>query len=219
MMRKSDKILISDFDGTMTERDFFRVALSRLPPGAAAPWLRYEQGSISHFDALAEIFSGLQINEQELDELLGEMQVENGLAEALDRLHQAGWSLVIASAGCAVYIERILLRVGITAEIHASPGEFLPGHGLIMKPPYNSPFFAAETGIDKAAVVRHYLDQGIDTAFAGDGRPDLAPALLVPPERRFARGWLADELESRGEPFIQFSRWSDIAGSLCGGEL
>jgi 2,3-diketo-5-methylthio-1-phosphopentane phosphatase len=217
-MRKRDKILVSDFDGTMTERDFFRVALSHLPPGAAAPWLRYEQGSISHFDALAEIFSQLQINEQELDALLGEMRVENGLAEALDRLHESGWSLVIASAGCAFYVERIVLQAGITAVIHANPGEFIPGHGLIMKRPCHSPFFVAETGIDKAAVVRHYLDQGIDTAFAGDGRPDLAPALLVPSERRFARGWLAEELENRGEPFEPFSRWSDIAGCLCGGE-
>jgi len=218
-MRKRDKILVSDFDGTMTEHDFFRVALSHLPPVAAEPWRRYEQGRTSHFDALAEIFSGLQINEQEFDALLGEMQVENGLAEALDRLRQAGWSLVIASAGCAFYIERILLRAGITVEIHANPGELLPGQGLIMKPPHHSPFFAAETGIDKTAVVRHYLDQGIDTAFAGDGRPDLAPALLVPPERRFARGWLATELQNRGESFEQFSRWSDVAVSLCRGEV
>jgi hypothetical protein len=92
-MRNRSKILVSDFDGTMTELDFFRVALSHLPPGAAAPWERYEQGHTSHF-----------------------------------------------------------------------------------------------------------------------------AALLVAPERRFVRGWLADELESRGEPFVPFTRWSDIAGCLCGGD-
>lgn len=217
-MGKRDNILVSDFDGTMTECDFFRAALSRLPPNAAAPWERYEQGITSHFEALAEIFSGLRINEQEFDALLAEMRVESGLAEALDRLHRSGWSLVIASAGCAFYIERIVLRTGITAVIHANPGDFVPGCGLFMTPPGQSPFFSAATGIDKAAVVRHYLGRGLDVAFAGDGRPDLAPALLVPPGRRFARGWLADELESRGEPFVHFSRWRDIAGSLCGGD-
>jgi 2,3-diketo-5-methylthio-1-phosphopentane phosphatase len=216
-METMNNILVSDFDGTMTERDFFRVALSHLPPGAAAPWERYEHGLTSHFAALAEIFSGLRVNEQEFDALLAEMRVESGLAEALDRLHRSGWSLVIASAGCAYYIERIMFRAGITAVIHANPGDFVPGSGLFMKPPDQSPFFAAETGIDKAAVVRHYQGQGIDTAFAGDGRPDLAPALLVPPGQRFARGWLADELERRGEPFVPFAGWSDIVGCLCGG--
>ena len=216
-MQIKDKILVSDFDGTMTERDFFRVALSRLPPRAAAPWERYEQGQTSHFAALAEIFSGLRVDQQEFTAMLTEMQVEIGLNESFDRLQRAGWSLVIASAGCAYYIERILHGSGIEAVIHANPGDFIPGRGLFLKPPLQSPFFAAETGIDKAAVVRHYLEQGFDTAFAGDGRPDLAPALLVPPERRFARGWLAEELECRREPFVYFERWRDIAGCLCGG--
>lgn len=216
-MHAGERVLVSDFDGTMTERDFFRVVLAHLPPEAEAPWLRYEQGQTTHFDALAEIFSGLRVDEAEFDAMLEEMRVENGLVETLERLQRGGWSLTIASAGCSFYIERILSQVGIKAAIHANPGEFIPGRGLFMKPPRQSPFFAAETGIDKGAVVRHYLDQGFDAAFAGDGRPDLAPALLLPPERRFARGWLAGELERRREPFVRFERWCDIALFLCGG--
>jgi len=211
------KILVSDFDGTMTERDFFRVALSHLPPLAAESWQRYEQGLSSHFDALAEIFSALKIDEQELDALLTAMQIESGLSDALDRLQSTGWSLVIASAGSTFYIERLLLRIGLKPLIHANPGDFIPGQGLFMKAPYQSPFFTPETGIDKAAVVRYYLELGFAAAFAGDGRPDLAPALLVPPERRFARGWLAEELDKRCEPFERFNKWSDIADCLAGG--
>jgi 2-hydroxy-3-keto-5-methylthiopentenyl-1-phosphate phosphatase len=218
MMQARDRILVSDFDGTMTERDFFRVALSHLPAGAAAPWLRYERGEARHFEALAEIFSGLRIDETEFDALLTEMRVESGLAGAIELLRKAGWSLTIASAGCVFYIERILHRLGIKAVIHANPGDFIPGRGLFMELSRQSPFFAAEAGIDKAAIVRHYLDQGIDTAFGGDGRPDLAPVLLLPPARRFARGWLAEELERRREPFVRFTRWRDIALSLCGGD-
>jgi len=216
-MQNKGKILVSDFDGTMTERDFFKIALSHLPPDAAAPWVNYEVGKTSHFDALSEIFSGLRADEHEFAAMLDEMHVENNLPEALQRLQQAGWSLIIASAGCAVYIEKIMLNLGIKAVIYANPGDFIPGKGLYMKPPEQSPFFMAETGIDKAAIVRHYLNQGLDTAFAGDGRPDLAPALLVRPERRFARGWLADELERRREPFVRFERWRHIAHCLCGG--
>jgi len=216
-MQTTDKILVSDFDGTMTELDFFKVALSRLPPRAAAPWERYEQGLISHFDALAVIFSRMRVNYKVLDAMLAEMQFESDLAGVIDRLKQAGWSLVIASAGCEFYIERILFRAGVEAVIHANPGSFIPGKGLFMKKQRESPFFTDETGIDKAAIVRHYLDQGLDTAFAGDGRHDLAPALLVPPERRFAGGWAAADLEIRQGPFVRFDRWRDIAGDLCGG--
>lgn len=216
-MQSRDKVLISDFDGTMTEYDFFRVALSRLPPAAAAPWERYEQGEMSHFEALALIFSRLRVDQRAMDAILLEMGLESGLPASADRLSRAGWSLVIASAGCEYYIERLLFRAGIKAAIHANPGSFIPGKGLVMTRERTSPFYSAETGIDKAAIVKSYLDRGCDTAFAGDGRPDLAPALLVPPERRFARGWLADELEKRQEPFVKFERWPEIEGYLCGG--
>lgn len=88
-----------------------------------------------------------------------------------------------------------------------------------MKPPLHSPFYTSATGIDKAAVVLHYLAQDIEVAFAGDGRPDLAPALLVLPEHRFARGWLAEELERIREPFVRFEHWGEIVDRLSGGVL
>ncbi len=216
-MQSQDKVLISDFDGTMTKYDFFRVALSRMPPAAAAPWKRYEQGAMSHFDALALIFSRMRITQPELDALLVEMRLEHGLSAAVDKLNRAGWQLVIASAGCEYYVERMLFRAGIDAAIHANPGSFIPGKGLAMSKELMSPFYSAETGVDKAAIVKWYLDRGCETAFAGDGSPDLAPALLVTAERRFARGWLADELEKRREPFVRFERWPEIEGYLCGG--
>jgi hypothetical protein len=38
--------------------------------------------------------------------------------------------------------------------------------------------------------------------------------LLVPPQLRFARGWLAEALNERGEKFYPFERWSAIADRL-----
>jgi 2-hydroxy-3-keto-5-methylthiopentenyl-1-phosphate phosphatase len=83
-----------------------------------------------------------------------------------------------------------------------------------MSLPANSRFFSRETGIDKVDIVKAALASAPIVAFAGDGRPDLAPALLVPPHLRFARGWLADALSVRGESFRPFERWSQIADVL-----
>jgi 2-hydroxy-3-keto-5-methylthiopentenyl-1-phosphate phosphatase len=51
-------------------------------------------------------------------------------------------------------------------------------------------------------------------AFAGDGAPDVESALLVGPDLRFARGYLAEELSRRGEPYRTFGRWCEIAEAL-----
>ncbi len=43
---------------------------------------------------------------------------------------------------------------------------------------------------------------------------DRPEALLVRPELRLARGWLAEALGERGERFHPFERWSQIADQL-----
>ncbi len=213
----SGGILVSDFDGTMTRRDFFHLALETLPESAALWWRRYEQGEMSHFDALATIFAELRCDEAQARGLIARMEPDPALRGACEELSRAGWRVLVVSAGCAWYIEKILGQAGLDLEVHSNPGNFHPGAGLRMERPESSPFFDRETGIDKAAVVRRALEETSCVAFAGDGRPDLAPALLVAPERRFAKGWLADELTRRNEAFIPFSRWSEIGERLLGG--
>ena len=83
-----------------------------------------------------------------------------------------------------------------------------------MSLPERSRFFSPATGVNKVAIVRDALDRSDRVAFAGDGRPDLEPALLVQAQLRFARGWLAEALKERGEGFYPFERWSQIADQL-----
>jgi 2-hydroxy-3-keto-5-methylthiopentenyl-1-phosphate phosphatase len=213
-----EKILVSDFDGTMTERDFFRLALERLPQAAASFWERYEQGEITHFQALASIFAELRCPEKEMDALIFKMEPDQGILSACNRLKTQGWRLVIASAGCAWYIERILAPLGIEAEIHANPGRFSEQQGLIMELPLASPYFCRETGIDKTRLVQAALDHSV-VAFAGDGRPDLGAALLVHPSIRFAKGRLAEELTKRGEVFTRFQSWSEMVEKLLAAKV
>jgi 2-hydroxy-3-keto-5-methylthiopentenyl-1-phosphate phosphatase len=137
------------------------------------------------------------------------------LSAAAERLHRAGWELIVVSAGCSWYIERILAAAGVAATVHANPGRIEAGRGLVVEKPRDSRFFSEDVGIDKPAVVRDALSRYPSVAFAGDGPPDIAPALLVDAGMRFARGFLADELERRGEEFHHFGRWSEIVDRLC----
>ena len=123
----------------------------------------------------------------------------------------------MTSAGCGWYIDKLLASAGVEVEVHANPGRFQAGQGLVMEMPTGSPFWSASLGVDKAAVVRSYLDEGRTVGFAGDGFPDAEAARLVPAPLRFARGDLAAVLRSDGLPFQDFATWSDIAGALFQG--
>ncbi len=212
---RQGSILVSDFDGTMTRFDFFHLALREVPSSADRDfWQDYMAGELTLFEALSGIFGAIRASGSEIEALLTRMELDPLLHQSVERLRHGGWQVIVASAGCDWYINRLLRRAGVDLEVHANPGEFRPEEGLKMTLPEDSPFLHREKGIDKPAVVRDALARSDRVAFAGDGPPDLEAALLVSPTWRFARGWLAQQLEARNEAFHSFRMWSDIADVL-----
>ena len=207
--------LVSDFDGTITRRDFYLLIREMHMPASAPNYFElYRTDHLSHFEAMASYFSHAPDDEVALQKLLDRTEPDPGFVDAVSTLNAASWELTIVSAGSSWYIERILRNLGVEAVIHSNPGQIRKGHGLVIEQPLGTAFFSAEVGIDKSAVVRAALGRFEQVAFAGDGPPDVEPSLLVEPRFRFARGYLADELRRRREPFQEFSRWSDIVRSL-----
>ncbi len=210
-----DRVLVTDFDGTITRRDFYSCVVEMLlKPEDLEPWHLYEAGEITHFEALRRIFVRIRADEAALDEVTRAMDIDPGLGPGIGRLRDAGWEVIVVSNGCGWYIDRLLKGAGVDVTVHTNPGRLDPAGGLILELPTDSPHFDPETGISKRAVVQHHLDRGATVAFAGDGRPDVAPALLVPEERRFAREWLARHLDETGHGYRPYEAWSEVARAL-----
>ncbi len=204
-------VLVSDFDGTITLFDFYDLVCRAFPDIAGDFWTQYEAGKITHFDGLRAIFAGIRAPEARLLEIIDAMKIDPDVKRAVDLLKQNNWDVIVASAGCDWYIKRLLASKKVDIKVYANPGEYSPDKGLLMSLPEQSPFFSAELGVNKLAVVRDALKNFQHVAFAGDGRPDLAPALLVQPRRRFAKSWLAKKLTELGEEFQPFDHWSEVA--------
>jgi 2,3-diketo-5-methylthio-1-phosphopentane phosphatase len=208
-------VLVSDFDGTMTRHDFYKLAIeSLLPPDTPDYWARYRAGELTHFEALRRYFAAVRVGRKEVLAVVDRMELDPELPAAVAGLLRAGWKVVVTSAGCEWYIRHLLDAAGVDVEVQANPGRFETGRGLLMELPVDSPYLSSTLGIDKARVVRRHLDEGRTVAFAGDGFPDAEPARLVPGDLRFARGDLADVLAREGLPFHPFDTWSDIARVL-----
>src|SRR3954453_2482509 len=98
-------VLVSDFDGTLTHHDFFRLALERLvPPGVPDYWADYRAGRLTHFEAMRAYYGAIRASEADTLAVVEALELEPDLAQWVKRLQQAGWDLVVASAGCAWYI-------------------------------------------------------------------------------------------------------------------
>ncbi len=211
-----DSLLVTDFDGTMTRHDFYKLAAeSLLPPDMPDYWAEYRAGRITHFEALQAIFASIRADKETVMAVVDRMELEPDLRLVLDRLKRSGWEVVVTSAGCDWYIQILLAQAGVDLPVWANPGRYEEGRGLLMELPKSSPFFSPSLGIDKTAVVRQAIAQGRRVAFAGDGFPDIEPARLVSAGLRFACGDLAQVLTREGLAFHRFVRWSQIADVLC----
>ncbi len=209
-------LLVTDFDGTMTRHDFYRLAAQYLlPPNLPDYWGQYRAGELTHFEALQAIFASIRADRATVLAVVDQMELEPDLPAALDRLKQAGWDVVVTSAGCDWYIQILLAKTGVDLPVWANPGHFEEGCGLLMQLPSSSPYFSPSLGIDKAGIVREATRSGCRVAFAGDGFPDIDAARLVPAQLRFARDDLATALSQEGLAFQPFDRWSEIAAILA----
>ncbi|MFN7804141.1 MAG: HAD-IB family phosphatase [Planctomycetaceae bacterium] len=213
------QVLVTDFDGTLWSHDYYLLFTDRYGgPETLRAWHDYRRGDITHFEGMRRIYASAAPGEAALKELVANHGLGSAVRAGAERLHSAGWSLVIVSAGSLWYIEQLLARAGILAEVHSNPGDVIDGR-LCLRRPEGTRYPSEQNGIDKEAVVRHWQQRGCTVAFAGDGYPDVDPARLVPTDLRFARGYLAEELTLRNESFHPFQHWGEVCDRLTNGIL
>lgn len=208
-------LLVTDLDGTLTEHDVHRLVFERLrPAGAGDPWAQTRRGERTQLSALQEVFRWIA-DPAALDALLDDVGLPADLAALVDRLAAVGWEVAVVSAGCQVYVDRLLERAGVRLTARANPGRFVPGEGLVMEPlPADDPAASPSYGIDKAVVLRQLAAGYEQVAFAGDGLADLGAARLVPDHLRFARGELAEAAAREGLPTRPFTTWAEVAAAV-----
>ena len=100
---------VTDFDGTLTQHDFFRLALERLVPADVPDyWQEYRDGKLTHFEAMRLYYTAIQTSEEETLAIVAALNLAPNLAAWIKRLERAGWKVVVASAGYECYIRALL---------------------------------------------------------------------------------------------------------------
>ena len=98
---RSRSVLVSDFDGTMTRRDFFKLAIQQLlPPDGPDFWSEYRAGQITHFEALRRYFAEIRATEAEVIAVVDQMELDPELPQAVAELRRANWKIIVTSGGC-----------------------------------------------------------------------------------------------------------------------
>lgn len=208
-----EHLLLCDFDGTITAQDFFYQIMYRYEPEKAfSQYLRFRNGQISCFSFLNDVFSRMNLTQEQLDDEIEYIPADPTFAGCVKRLQEHSIDVAIVSAGCKYYIERKLELLGVKGvEVFANDGVFRD-KGLHMLRDKAGPFYCEESGLDKMKVLDHYRLSYQTISYAGNGYVDFEPCCEA--DIRFARDRLCEHLEQRGLAFYKLHTFQTIEDVL-----
>jgi 2-hydroxy-3-keto-5-methylthiopentenyl-1-phosphate phosphatase len=212
--RRKGWSLLSDFDGTITERD---MCLALLEEYAEGDWqaldLAYDEGRISLEECLVGQVGMFASPREDLAAYARrKARVRPGFADLVVFCQQRGVGFGIVSAGLDFYIDTILEREGLagldavyirTASQAGRMSVVLPLAG-----------YPVQEGIRdfKEAVVRQRQAEGLRVAFVGDGSTDFAAARQA--DHVFARARLLAMCQNEGIPHTPFEDFHEVKKGL-----
>lgn len=203
---------VSDFDGTITDDDFFAYTTKTyFDEQALEPWRAFLAGKKTHFQALKEMFAQIHAPVDDLNAMIDSISVDPFLEPVWLLCRVKNVSLYVCSAGNDYYIRRLtgdLLKKYDVALV-SNTGSYAPDTGLVMAAPEGTcPYFDADVGISKRKVVEKLKKDGFFVVFAGDGPPDVAPAELA--DVVFAKKFLLKACREKGIKTEKFEGFKDI---------
>jgi len=211
---KNKIVLISDFDGTISKKDFFYMVIDTLlkdKKDALAPWNDYLNGKIKHIDALTGIFSQIHLTQAELDKFISTIEVDSYFYDTAKYCKDKNIPFYICSAGTNYYIKKrifdSLQKYNIT--LISNDATYSQQDGMkLVAPEQNSPYYNSNTGISKQAIVQKLKDEGFFTVYAGDGKPDFKSAQIA--DVVFAKDMLLELCKDKNIETKPFNDFKDI---------
>lgn len=211
---KKEIALISDFDGTISKKDFFYMVIDTLlkdKKDALVPWTQYLNGKIKHIDALTGIFSQIHLTQQELDDFISTIEVDSYFYDTAKYCNDNKIPFYICSAGTNYYIKK---RIADTLSKYniiliSNDATYSRQDGMkLISPPESSPYYNENTGISKQAVVQKLKEEGFFTIYAGDGKPDLKASRIA--DIVFAKDMLLELCKKENIKTQSFENFKDI---------
>lgn len=200
---------ISDFDGTLTKKDFYKIIMDEYLKDECTQWYKdWRDKKIKDVDYLGYVFKNISRNEKEIDEDIMRISFDPYAKEFINKIKVSGGDFVVVSAGTSYYINKIFNKQGIKDVDIYSNEAIYKDKGIHFVLDENSEFYSEIYGIDKLKVVKKLKKKYDKIFYAGDTEPDLKAALTA--DVVFAKGVLVDLLKKENKECIEFKDFGEI---------
>jgi 2,3-diketo-5-methylthio-1-phosphopentane phosphatase len=210
-------LFISDFDGTLSEKDFFHVVIdNHFQKESKKLYSDWNRKVMTDLEYLSRLFASIGRDQAGIDEDIDQIPFDPDAGKVIDHVQRLGGDFVVISAGTDYYIKRIFKKYGIQDVRIISNRGVYRDHGIHLNVDPNGPYYSRLYGVDKEKVTRD-LRRGYEQVFfAGDSLPDLKAAVLA--DTVFAKGKLQDLLDAEKKDYVAITSFADIEKYLTAHE-
>ncbi|MCF8019649.1 MAG: MtnX-like HAD-IB family phosphatase [Vallitaleaceae bacterium] len=208
-----DHIFISDFDGTITLKDFYWIIIDDyIGEKGRDHYLAWKKKEKIGLTFLNKIFTWHKFTQADHDTVLSKVVIDSTFKRLDTWTQDHNMDLMVLSAGFRYYIDYAMDLAALShIPIITNEGSFRNGH-FKMQANEKSWFYHKVYGVDKEKVVLHYKKKYKKVYFAGDSEPDYKAALSA--DIRFAKGELLELLKASGHTYYLFETFADIIDIL-----
>ncbi|MCO7175016.1 MtnX-like HAD-IB family phosphatase [Sporolactobacillus kofuensis] len=207
-------LFLSDFDGTLSDKDFFHVIIDRhFADQRDKLYDDWDKKVMTDLDYLSRLFKSIDRDQVGIDEDIDAVPFDPYAKKVIEHVKALGGAFVVISAGTDYYIKRIFEKQGITdVKIYSNPGVY-ENRGIQLKPDPNGSYYSELYGIDKQKLARDLMKEYNTVLFAGDSLPDLKAAMLA--DTIFAKGKLQNLLDQENKEYVAINSFKDVENYLA----
>ena len=205
-----EKIIVSDFDGTITTRDTLSTFLEEYAP---KEWLiledKWEKGEMGSAECLQKQFGLItNISPEMIEEFVDTIEIDSYFKEFNEIRLKNNVNFLILSDGLDYFINRILQKHGIkNIDIVSNHAEFLNGKFTISFPNQNNGCIK-NSGTCKCDVIKTLRQKYKEIYYIGDGTSDICVADKS--DFLFAKSTLLDYCKKIGLNCIEFGTYKEV---------
>ena len=206
---------VSDFDGTLTKKDFYQVIIDKyLKSWGQDFYKNWKSTKKINTEFLNIIFGALDKSEEEILEDIKQIPLDDHAVAFINKIKSNGGDFYILSAGTSYYIDKLLLNRKVEGVKVISMKGIYKNRGIEIQPDKASKYYSEVFGLDKQKVVKELKQSYEKVFFAGDSEPDFEGAKAA--DVIFAKSELNKLLTISKINFIPFENFSEIEQYMIG---
>ena len=199
---------VSDFDGTISEVDFYSLVIEKYFPEGRELFQRWKAEEILDIDFLQKVFLSINQDEEQIINEITSMPIDDYVPNFIKEVQKNGGDFFILSAGTDYYIHHFLKKYHIQGVKVFSNKGYFHEKNIHLNIDKDHEHFSIRYGIDKSKVITQLNDQYEHVYFIGDSEPDSHPAKHA--VITFAKGALQRILKEQNTQFIPVNTFKEV---------